>query len=145
MQRMQTPSCGSNRRESQSLLFLKIIKLQESESEGKKRDNSSSVQTNVVAMIRRWMESKQDVLNGVSQPLEGPIKIRRRRVCKKKMLQPFRDQAPAPDERIAQDQGGIIPDETGTEGRGMSAKNKTEEHADNGQTLFHETRCSAER
>ena len=89
---MQTPSCGSNRRESQSLLFLKIIKLQESESEGKKRDNSSSVQTNVVAMIRRWMESKQDVLNGVSQPLEGPIKIRRRRVCKKKMLQPFRDQ-----------------------------------------------------
>src|ERR1017187_8696317 len=60
-------------------------------------------------------KSERAVIERVGQPLDRPVEIRGRRVSKKEMLKPFGDQAPASDERIAQNQRGVVPDKTVSE------------------------------
>jgi hypothetical protein len=62
-------------------------------------------------MITGWFENERGVIGEIRQALDRSIEIGRRRVNEKKMLEGFGNQFPAADERIAQDQRGIVPDE----------------------------------
>ena len=61
-------------------------------------------------MIAGRAESERGVIERVSQALDRPVEIGGRRVGKEKMLKPLGDQTPASDERIEQDQRGVVPD-----------------------------------
>jgi hypothetical protein len=63
-------------------------------------------------MITSGTKGERSVIECIGQTLDGPIEIGSRRVRKQKMPKPFGDQTPASDERIAQDQSGVVPDET---------------------------------
>jgi hypothetical protein len=53
------------------------------------------------------------------------------------MLKAFRDQAPAPDQRVAQDQGGVIPDKTVSERGRVDGENQRGQKK-SGKSFFHQ-------
>ena len=61
-------------------------------------------------MIAGRFENERPVIEQISQPLDRPVEIRCSRIDKKKMLKCLRSELPASNERIAQDQSGIVPD-----------------------------------
>src|ERR1700719_3877413 len=61
-------------------------------------------------MIAGRFKNERGVIREVGQSLNRPVEIRRRRVDKQKVWERFGRELPAPDERIAQDQGGVVPD-----------------------------------
>ena len=61
-------------------------------------------------VITGGTKSERAVIERVGQPLDRPVEIGRRRVRKKEMLKSFGNQPPASNERIAQDQRGVVPD-----------------------------------
>ena len=63
-------------------------------------------------MENRRSKSDRAIFQRVGQPLHRPIKVRWRRVSEKKMLEPFRDQSPTADKRVAQDERLIVPDKS---------------------------------
>ena len=77
---------------------------------------------NAREMIAGWFENERPVIEQVSQPLDGPVKIRRGRIDKKKMLKRLRDELPAADERIAQNQSGVVPDKIVSQGRRVESQ-----------------------
>ena len=74
-------------------------------------------------MIAGRFENGRSVISEVSEPLNWPVEIRRRRVDEKKMLKRLGRELPAPDKRIAQNQGGVIPDEIVSERRRVDREN----------------------
>jgi hypothetical protein len=77
----------------------------------KQRARGEDMPEHTHRVIQRRRESRRRVVERVAQPLDRAVEIRGRRVGEKEMIEAFRDQAPAADERIAQDQRGIVPDE----------------------------------
>src|SRR3954453_8163549 len=63
-------------------------------------------------VIGRRLKAERHVLQRIGEPLDWPVKIRRRRICEKEMLKAFTDQPRAADQRITQNQSGVVPDET---------------------------------
>ena len=63
-------------------------------------------------MVRPGMKSKSSVVDRVTESLDWSIEIRSRRVNEKEMVEAFRYQLPTADQRIPQDQGGVVPDKT---------------------------------
>src|SRR2546423_407618 len=70
------------------------------------------VPENTGEVIRHRIEAERAVVKRINYPLNWPIKIRSGRIDKKEMIEAFRNQSPAADKRVAQDQCGIVPDET---------------------------------
>src|ERR1043166_8531978 len=60
------------------------------------------------------------------------------------MIEAFRDQSPASDQRIAQNQSGIVPDKTVAH-RGRIADEDDDQENEDGPDFFHETRKSISR
>ncbi len=79
--------------------------------EQEQRERGGEVTDDAGEVITGRPKSERGVIERVGQPLDRPVKIGSGRVGKEEMLKPFRDQPPASDERIAQDQGGVVPDE----------------------------------
>lgn len=75
-------------------------------------------------MIAGGTKSERSVIERVSDPLDRPVEIGSRRVRKKEMLKSFGEQAPASDERIAQDERGVVPDKTIPERGRISSENQ---------------------
>lgn len=73
-------------------------------------------------------KSEGAIFQCVSKALDGPIKVRRRGVSEKKMLEPFRNESPTADERITQNKRMIVPDKSVAQSRGVSCK-----HGENNQ------------
>ena len=80
------------------------------------RDRRGGVPKNTDKMIAGRREKKGRVIKGVTEALQRAVKIGSRRVREKKMLKTLADQAPAANERIAQDEGLIVPDESVSQG-----------------------------
>ncbi len=62
-------------------------------------------------MIHSRCEAEGDIFKRVGESLDWPIEVGGRRIGEEKMLEAFRNQAPAPDKRIAQHERLIVPDE----------------------------------
>ena len=78
-------------------------------------------------MIARRLENKRGVIRQVSQALNRAVEIGRRRVDKKKMLERLGNELPAANQRIAQNQRGIVPDEIVSQRRGVGRENRESE------------------
>jgi hypothetical protein len=63
-------------------------------------------------VIRHWSKAELNVLERIGEPLNRAIEVRRRCVDKEEMVETFRNESPASNQRIAQDKGGIVPDES---------------------------------
>jgi len=61
-------------------------------------------------VIRSGSKSKGRVIDRINEPLNRPVEIRSGRVDEKKMVETFRYQSPAANQRIAQNECGIVPD-----------------------------------
>ena len=107
---MDRPGERGEKREKPPFSFFDFPKAKELVAQKKKREDRAQVAQNAGEMITGRLENERSVIEQVSQPLNGPVKIRGRRVEEKKMLEGLRDELPAANERIAQDQGGIVPD-----------------------------------
>ena len=75
-------------------------------------------------MVTGRFEDECSVIREVSQALDRPVEIGRRRVDEKKMLERFGDELPAADERIAQDERGVVPNEVISQRRGVGRENR---------------------
>ena len=91
---------------------------------------------NAREMKNRRSKSKGAIFQRVGQTLDRPIKIRRCRVGKKEMLKPFRNEPPAANERIAQNERVIVPNKSIAHGRRVTcAYGKSDKQ--NGPAFFH--------
>ena len=64
-------------------------------------------------------KAEPGVVPRVSQPLQRPVEIGSGRIRKKEMAKTLRDEPPAADEGIHQNQRGIVPDKAVQDGRGV--------------------------
>ena len=92
---------------------------------------------NAADVITGRLENVGGIIHQIRQPLHRPVEIGRRRVGKKEMLKRFRNKLPAPDERVAQDQGGIVPDKIVPKRRRVEAENQDGQKK-SGKDFFHE-------
>ena len=84
----------------------------------------------------RRAKGKGTIFQRVGQALDRPVKIRRRRVGKKKMLKPFRNEPPAADERVTQNERVIVPNKSIAHSRRVTrAYGKSNKQ--NGPAFFH--------
>ena len=81
-------------------------------------------------------KSERAVIERIGQALDWPVEIGSRCIRKEKMLKPFRDQAPASDKRIAQDQRGIVPDKTVSQ-RGRVDRENERDEKESRKDFFH--------
>ena len=87
-------------------------------------------------MIAGRAKREGRVIESVGQPLDRTVEIRRRRVGKKKMLKAFGNQPPTADERIAQDERGVVPDKIISERRRVKSEDYDGKQK-RGQNFFH--------
>ena len=73
-------------------------------------------------MIGHGPKRKGSVLERVGEPLDRTVKSRGRRIDEEKMVEPFWNEAPASNQWIAQNQGGIVPDKTISQRRSIADK-----------------------
>ena len=91
-------------------------------------------------MITAWPKGEEGVIERVSQPLDRPVEIGSRRVNKQKMLKAFGNEPPAPDERVAEDQGGIVPDKTVSQRRCVDREDERSQNKGS-KNFFHQADC----
>src|SRR5581483_10128289 len=87
-------------------------------------------------MIRQRIKGEAGVNDGVNKSLDRPIKIRSGCVDEKEMIEAFRNQTPTADERIAQDECGVVPDKTIAQRRRVTEKHRENEQS-GGENFFH--------
>ena len=80
---------------------------------------------------------KDRVIKRVTEPLQRPIEIRSGGVNEKEMIEPLMDEAPAPNERVAQNQGRIVPDKTVAQSGRIANEDNCKNDKD-GPDFFHE-------
>ena len=90
-------------------------------------------------MIGHGPKRKGSVLERVGEPLDRAVKSRGRRIDEEKMVEPFGNKAPASNQWIAQNQGGIVPDKTVSQRWSIADKDSGDDEQD-GETLFHKKR-----
>ena len=91
---------------------------------------------NAREMKNRRSKSKGAIFQRVGQTLDWPIKVRRRRVGKKKVLKSFWNEPPAANKRIAQNERVIVPNKSIAYSRRVTrAYGKGDEQ--NGPAFFH--------
>ena len=88
-------------------------------------------------MISGRFEDERCVIDQIGQALNRAIEIRRRGVDKQKMLKRLGDELPAANERIAQDERGIVPDEIVPERRRVKSQDDQSQEKC-GQDFFHD-------
>src|ERR1044072_3838512 len=76
------------------------------------RDRGHRVPDDAHRVIKRRLKADQSVIKRVGQTLHRPVKIRRRRADKKKVIEPFGNEPPTSNEWIAQNQRRVVPDKT---------------------------------
>ena len=111
MHRMDRPDKSGEECQPTSFAFLDIPAAQELIGQKKERERGAGMTEDAREMIAGRFENEHGVISEVSEPLNWPVEIRGRRVDEKKMLERLGRELPAPDKRIAEDQGGIVPDE----------------------------------
>ena len=79
-------------------------------------------------VIRPGVKSEGRVIDRKSEPLQRPIEIRGCRINKKEMIEAFRYELPTPNQRVAQDQCGIVPDKTVAHRRGIANEDGDEKN-----------------
>ena len=87
-------------------------------------------------MVGQGSKTEGPIFKCVSHPLYWSEKIGRRRVDEQKMLESFRNESPAANEWVAQNEGGIVPDKSGAQGGRMRANDKSQKRGENGQPLL---------
>ena len=87
-------------------------------------------------MIAGRTKDKRRIIERVSHPLDRPVEIRRCRVGKKEMLKAFGNEPPTADERIAQDERGVVPDKIISERRRVKSEDYDGKQK-RGQNFFH--------
>ena len=123
MHGMNRPDQRSEEYDPTPFSFLDIPTAQEFVGEEQQRERGAGVAKDAGEMIAGRFEDEGGVINEISQPLNRPVEIRRRRVDKEKMLESLGSELPAANERVAQDQGGIVPDKVISQGRRVGREN----------------------
>ena len=62
-------------------------------------------------MKRSGLQTEGHIIQRVAQPLNRPVEIRGRRIREEKMLKALWNQTPATDQRVAQYERLVVPDE----------------------------------
>jgi len=119
---MDRPEKRSQEREPAPFGFLDVPTAQEFIREKKERERGAGVAKDAREMVARRLEEERGVIHQISQPLDRPVEVGRCRVEEEKMLERLRRELPAPDKRIAQDQGGVVPNEIVSERGGVNRK-----------------------
>ena len=81
-------------------------------------------------------ESPEGIISSERKPLNRPIEIRGRCIREKEMPEPLGNQPPTADERVAQNQGRIIPDEPVPQRRSVNGKSR-DNHEQDGFKIPH--------
>src|SRR4051794_17527640 len=100
---------------------------------------------NAREVVGRGQQAERSVLERVSETLDWPIKIRRRRIREKKMLEAFTDQTRTADQRIAQNQGGIVPNETVPQSRRIRSEHRDCQQEKGEKSFQRANRCGQNR
>ena len=87
-------------------------------------------------VVRSGSKCEGRVIECVGEPLDWAIEIRGGRIGKKEMIEAFGNQSPASDKRIAQDQRGIVPNETVLQ-RWSVADEPGQQDRQDGKSLLH--------
>ena len=106
--------------------------------EEKKSSRSGAMHQDAGDVIRRGVESERAVFEGVGQALQGPIKIGGGRVDEEEVIKSFRYQPPAANERVSQDEGRIVPNETVANGGRIAGYNSQEKQKNRENSLHSE-------
>src|SRR6476661_6135030 len=124
---MHRPNQRRDEREPAPFAFLDVPAPQKLCREKKQREGCADLKENAAEMITGWLENERSVIREIGQALDRPIEIGRGRVDEKKMLKRFGNELPAADERVAQDEGSIVPDEIVSQRRGVGRENRESE------------------
>ena len=97
-------------------------------SEKEQRKGRQAVRKETGEMVRPGTKSKGRVVNRVTEPLDRSIEIRSGRINEEEMVEAFRYQLPTANQRIAQNQGGVVPDKTVAHSGGIADEDGNEEN-----------------
>src|SRR3954471_3132463 len=92
---------------------------------------------NAGEMVKRRPKRDRGVISRVKQPLHGPVEVGSRRIDEEVVIESFRDQSPAADQWITQDQSGIVPDNPVAQGGGVNRRNN-EDQEQGRRYFFHQ-------
>ena len=73
-------------------------------------------------------KGKGRVIDRVTKTLDRPVEIRSGRINEEEVVETLRDQSPTANQRVAQDQGGIVPDKTVAHSRGIANEDGDQEN-----------------
>jgi len=135
---MNCPDQRGQERDPAAKAFLNLPAAQQLNGKEKKGERRADMAKDAGEVITGRLENERRVVSQVSEPLDRPIEIGRRRVDKKKMLKGFRNELPAPDERVAEDECGIVPDEIVSQRRRVGGEKN--ESKKNGRDEFFQRR-----
>ncbi len=124
---MNGPDQRGDKRQPAASAFVNLPPAQEFVRQKKQRQRRADLEKNAAEMIARRLENKRGVIRQVSQALNRAVEIGRRRVDKKKMLERLGNELPAANQRIAQNQRGIVPDEIISQRRRVGRENRESE------------------
>src|SRR5438067_2529668 len=123
MHGMNRPDKRGEECQPTSFALLDVPAAQELIGQKKERERGAGMTKDAREMIAGRFENERSVISEVSEPLNWPVEIRGCRVDEKKMLERLGRELPAPDEWIAQDQGGVVPDKIVSERRRVDREN----------------------
>ena len=77
-------------------------------------------------MIERRLESDQRIIDRVAEALQRPVEIRGSGVGEKKVIEALGNEAPAANQRITQNERGIVPDKPVADSRSIADEDNRE-------------------
>ena len=73
-------------------------------------------------------KGKGRVIDRVTKTLDRPVEFRSSRINEEEVVETLRDQSPTANQRVAQDQGGVVPDKTVARSRGIDNEDGDQEN-----------------
>ena len=108
---MNCPGQGGEKGEKPPFSFFDFPEPEQLVAQEQQGEGRAKVAKNAGEVIAGRLENVRPVIEEICQPLDGAVEIRRGRIEKEKMLKRLGGELPAADKGIAQNQGGVVPDE----------------------------------
>src|SRR5205085_11703975 len=112
---------------------------QKSFAEQQQRDRRKRVPKNAREVVETRAKRRRGIIDGVGESLDRPIEIRWRRVDEHEVVETFRNQSPAPNQRVPEHKRRIIPDKVIAQRRRIADENNRDKNQ-NCPSCFHDKR-----
>ena len=133
---MNRPGQRGEKGNATAFPFLHSKQAQQFFAQQQERKRCADMTKDARNMVAGRPKRERGVIERVGQPLDRAVEIRGRRVRKKEMLKAFGNKPPTADERIAQNQGGVVPDKIISERRRVKSEDDDGKQK-RGQNFFH--------